>query len=59
LTDDLSSFLERQRSLHYSSGQQVDILFDHQDFAVKELSVYVNQGDKKTDLPVGLQVIVK
>lgn len=51
-TDDIFSFLERQKPLRYESGQQVDILFDHQDFEIKELKVYMNQADKKTDLPV-------
>ncbi|WP_199175353.1 hypothetical protein [Sporosarcina sp. P21c] len=51
-TEDIYSLAREQKPLHYYSGQQMDVLFENQDFALKELSIYVSQYNKKTDLPV-------
>lgn len=49
-TEDILSFAREQKQLYFNSGQQVDLLFDSEDFAVNELSVSVWQNDKKIDL---------
>ncbi|MGG0645053.1 hypothetical protein ABE021_14105 [Sporosarcina gallistercoris] len=51
-SEDIYSLAREQKPLHYYSGQQMDVLFENQDFALKELSIYVSHHNKKTDLPV-------
>lgn len=51
-TEEIYSLASEQKPLHYYSGQQMNIWFENQDFAVKALSVYVSQNDEKTELLV-------
>ena len=51
-TKDIISFAREQKLLSYDLGEQMEILFDSQDFAVKKLSVYAIQNDKKAELQV-------
>jgi hypothetical protein len=51
-TEDILSFAKEQKLLSYDPGEQMEILFDSQDFAVKKLSVYAIQNDKKAELQV-------
>lgn len=41
---------KEQKQMYFSSGQKIYLLFDSEDFAVKELNVSVWQNDKKIDL---------
>ncbi|MCT1902949.1 hypothetical protein [Oceanobacillus sojae] len=54
-TDDMSSFISEQKTLQYASRQQLNVLFEHEDYEIKELKVYVSQNDEKTELPVDNQ----
>ncbi|KMY50113.1 hypothetical protein [Peribacillus loiseleuriae] len=49
-TKDILSLAKEQKQIYFSAGKQVDLLFDSEDFAVKELNVSVSQNDKKIDL---------
>ncbi|GGP16404.1 hypothetical protein [Oceanobacillus neutriphilus] len=50
--DNIYSLAEEQKPIQFNSEQQIDVLFEHQDFEIKELNVYVSQCDEKTELPV-------
>ncbi|MFC7321471.1 hypothetical protein [Halobacillus campisalis] len=54
-TEDILSLAKEQKPLYFSSGEQVTILFDSQDFAIEELSAQVWQNDNKTELQVNDQ----
>ncbi|MGR9049640.1 hypothetical protein ACQ4XT_13525 [Halobacillus faecis] len=54
-TEDIYSLAKEQKPLYFSSGEQVQILFETQDFAIEELSAYVWQNDKKTKSQVNDQ----
>lgn len=54
-TEDIISLAKEQKPLYFSSGEQLQILFETQDFAIKELSAYVWQNGKKTKLQVNDQ----
>lgn len=40
-TKDIQSFAKEQKQLHFNSGQQVDLRFDSEDFAVETLTVSI------------------
>ncbi|VDH00250.1 Uncharacterised protein [Lysinibacillus sphaericus] len=50
-TEDIYALAREQKPMHYYSGQQMDLLFENQDFDIKELSIYVSQSNQKTNLP--------
>lgn len=49
-TKDILSLAREQRQMSVYAGQQEDLIFDSEDFAVKELGVSVWQKDKKIEL---------
>ncbi|SFA85271.1 MULTISPECIES: hypothetical protein [unclassified Bacillus (in: firmicutes)] len=49
-TENILAFARERKQLNFSSGQQVDLLFDSEDFVVEELSVSVWKNDEKVKL---------
>lgn len=49
-TEDVLSFARQQKPLSFPSGQQVDLLFDSEDFVVDELRVFLWIGQEKVQL---------
>ncbi|WP_226671953.1 hypothetical protein [Rossellomorea aquimaris] len=46
-------FTREQKELTFPSGQQVDLLFDSEDFAVEELRAFLWLGNEKLQLDMG------
>ncbi|CAM3314240.1 hypothetical protein FITA111629_15565 [Filibacter tadaridae] len=51
-TENVLALGKEQNPLYFNSGNEVDILFDSQDFKIEELSGYVKQNDKQIDLEI-------
>lgn len=51
-TEDISSLAKEQEVIYLSSGEQVQLVLDNQDFLLEDLSAYVMKGDEKIDLRV-------
>ncbi|OXS64453.1 hypothetical protein B0G93_101351 [Bacillus sp. V-88] len=49
-TKEVVDFAREQKELTFSSGQQVDVLFDSEDFAVDELRAFLWLGNEKLQL---------
>ena len=51
-TEDIQSLAREQKQVKVNSGQQAELLFEHEDFDVRELniSVWVNDEKKKLEL---------
>ncbi|MEI2665438.1 hypothetical protein [Rossellomorea sp. LJF3] len=49
-TKEVVDFAREQKELTFPSGQQVDLLFDSEDFAVEELSAFLWLGNEKLQL---------
>lgn len=49
-TKEVVDFAREQKELTFSSGQQVDVLFDSEDFAVEELRAFLWLGNEKWQL---------
>jgi hypothetical protein len=47
---DVVDFAREQKELTFPSGQQVDVLFDSEDFAVEELRAFLWLGNEKLQL---------
>lgn len=51
-TEDISSLAKEQEVIYLSSGEQVQLVLDNQDFLLEDLSAYVMKGDERIDLRV-------
>ncbi|WP_079478996.1 hypothetical protein [Halobacillus salinus] len=51
-TEDIYALAKEQEQKYYSSGEQVRIDFDNQDFLIEDLSAYLWQNGSKTELQV-------
>lgn len=49
-TKEVVDFARKQKELTFSSGQQVDVLFDSEDFAVEELRAFLWLGNERLQL---------
>ncbi|MCC5803640.1 hypothetical protein [Rossellomorea vietnamensis] len=49
-TKEVVDFARKQKELTFPSGQQVDVLFDSEDFAVEELRAFLWLGNEKWQL---------
>ncbi|UXH46577.1 hypothetical protein N5C46_11210 [Rossellomorea vietnamensis] len=49
-TKEVVDFARKQKELTFPSGQQVDVLFDSEDFAVEELRAFLWLGNEKLQL---------
>jgi hypothetical protein len=49
-TKEVVDFAREQKELTFPSGQQVDVLFDSEDFAVEELRAFLWLGNEKLQL---------
>ncbi|MGG3915379.1 hypothetical protein [Rossellomorea vietnamensis] len=49
-TKEVIDFTREQKELTFPSGQQVDVLFDSEDFAVEELRAFLWLGNEKLQL---------
>ncbi|CAN7549611.1 hypothetical protein [Rossellomorea sp. LjRoot5] len=49
-TKEVVDFAREQKELTFPSGQQVDVLFDSEDFAVEELRAFLWIGNEKLQL---------
>ena len=52
-TKEVVDFAREQKELTFPSGQQVDLLFDSEDFAVEELRAFLWLGNEKLQLDMG------